>query len=174
MLPASLFDLGKPDLAKPNGGAKLAIAPTDPDLLPLVSAVSAKGRDTALAAWPTGLRENAMIFGDNEGLLRPRHSMKILINHFAGGDVGGLMNISARPFAIVAKPGGCTYPAFAPNPIVKPGGAFAVNRPRKRPDITHSLKRSQGPHAAGPRYFSKRKSLHETGDFVVSNRGGWP
>jgi iron(III) transport system substrate-binding protein len=112
-LPASLLDL-----AKPEWKGKLAIAPTDADFLPLVGAVVAlKGRPAALE-WLKGLRENAMIFDDNEGVVAavergavatgiinnyywPRlrvekgaENMKSAIHHFAGGDVGGLMNVS--------------------------------------------------------------------------------
>ena len=112
-LPASLLDL-----AKPEWKGKLAIAPTDADFLPLVGAVTAlKGRPAALD-WLKGLRENAMIFDDDEGVVAavdrgaaatgiinnyywPRllqekgaGAMKSAIHHFAGGDVGGLMNVS--------------------------------------------------------------------------------
>jgi iron(III) transport system substrate-binding protein len=112
-LPASLLDL-----AKPEWKGKLAIARTDADFLPLVGAVAAlKGRPAALE-WLKGLRENAMIFEDNEGVVAavdrgaaatgiinnyywPRlrlekgaGNMKSAIHHFAGGDVGGLMNVS--------------------------------------------------------------------------------
>ena len=112
-LPASLLDL-----AKPEWKGKLAIAPADADFLPLVGAVeSLKGRDAALA-WLKGLRENAATFDDDEGVaaavergsaavgvvnsyywarLRMEvgaDKMKSDIHHFAGGDVGGLINIS--------------------------------------------------------------------------------
>ncbi len=111
-LPASLLDL-----AKPEWKGKVAIAPTDADFLPLVGAVAAlKGRPAALE-WLKGLRDNAMIFDDDEGVaaavdrgavatgivnnyywarLRMEKGDKIqsAIHHFAGGDVGGVMNIS--------------------------------------------------------------------------------
>ena len=112
-LPASLLDL-----AKPEWKGKVAIAPTDADFLPLVGAVAAlKGRPAALD-WLKGLRENAMIFDDDEGVVAavdrgavatgiinnyywPRlraekgaDNIKSAIHHFAGGDVGGLMNVS--------------------------------------------------------------------------------
>ncbi|RFB78454.1 extracellular solute-binding protein [Methylovirgula sp. 4M-Z18] len=112
-LPASLLDL-----AKPEWKGKVAIAPTDADFLPLVGAISAvKGRAAALD-WLKGLRENAVIFDDNEGVVAavergaaatgiinnyywPRlrmekgaESMKSAIHHFSGGDVGALMNVS--------------------------------------------------------------------------------
>ena len=111
-LPGSLLDL-----AKPEWKGKIAIAPTDADFLPLVGAVAAmKGRPAALE-WLKGLRDNAMIFDDDEGVaaavdrgsvatgivnnyywarLRMEKGEKIrsAIHHFAGGDVGGLMNVS--------------------------------------------------------------------------------
>ena len=112
-LPSSLLDL-----AKPEWKGKVAIAPTDADFLPLVGAVAAlKGRQAALD-WLKGLRENAAVFDDDEGVaaavdrgaaavgiinsyywarLRAEQGadqMKSAIHHFAGGDVGGLMNVS--------------------------------------------------------------------------------
>src|SRR5271157_5065911 len=112
-LPGSLLDL-----AKPEWKGKVAIAPTDADFLPLVGAVvAAKGRPAALE-WLKGLRENAMIFNDDEGVVaavdrgavatgiinnyywarlrmeKGADKMHSAIHHFAGGDVGGLMNIS--------------------------------------------------------------------------------
>jgi iron(III) transport system substrate-binding protein len=112
-LPASLLDL-----AKPEWKGKIAIAPTDADFLPLVGAVAAvKGRPAALE-WLKGLRDNAMIFDDDEGVVaavdrgavatgiinnyywarlsmeKGENKMQSAIHHFAGGDVGGLMNVS--------------------------------------------------------------------------------
>jgi iron(III) transport system substrate-binding protein len=106
------------DLAKPEWKGKLAIAPTDADFLPLVGAVEAlKGRPAALD-WLKGLRENAAVFDDDEGVTaavergaaavgiinnyywarlrveKGADQMQSAIHHFAGGDVGGLMNIS--------------------------------------------------------------------------------
>jgi iron(III) transport system substrate-binding protein len=111
-LPASLLDL-----AKPEWKGKVAIAPTDADFLPLVGAVAAiKGRPAALE-WLKGLRDNATIFDDDEGVvaavdrgavatgiinnyywarlrMEKGDKMQSAIHHFAGGDVGGLMNVS--------------------------------------------------------------------------------
>ncbi len=112
-LPQSLLDL-----ANPEWKGKVAIAPTDADFLPLVGAVVAlKGRPVALE-WLKGLRENAAIFDDDEGVAAAvergasatgiinnyywaRLSMETgpdkmtsAIHHFAAGDVGGLVNIS--------------------------------------------------------------------------------
>ncbi len=112
-LPASLLDL-----AKPEWKGKIAIAPTDADFLPLVGAVIAlKGRSAALE-WLKGLRDNATLFDDDEGVVaavdrgaaatgiinsyywarlrmeKGADKMQSAIHHFAGGDVGGLMNVS--------------------------------------------------------------------------------
>jgi iron(III) transport system substrate-binding protein len=112
-LPASLLDL-----AKPEWKGKVAIAPTDADFLPLIGAIEAvKGRPAALD-WLKGLRENATIFDDDEGVVaavdrgsvatgiinhyywarlhaeKGGDNMKSAIHHFTGGDIGGLMNIS--------------------------------------------------------------------------------
>jgi iron(III) transport system substrate-binding protein len=112
-LPASLLDL-----AKPEWKGKIAIAPTDADFLPLVGAVIAlKGRPAALR-WLKGLHENATLFDDDEGVVaavdrgaaatgiinsyywarlrteKGADKMQSAIHHFAGGDVGGLMDVS--------------------------------------------------------------------------------
>src|SRR5271156_4576643 len=112
-LPSSLLEL-----AKPEWKGKLAIAPTDADFLPLVGAVAAlKGRPATLD-WLKGLRENAAIFDDDEGVVAAvdrgaaavgiinsyywarlrmeegADQMQSAIHHFAGADVGGLMNVS--------------------------------------------------------------------------------
>ncbi|HEY1453311.1 MAG TPA: extracellular solute-binding protein [Roseiarcus sp.] len=112
-LPGSLLDL-----AKPEWKGKVAIAPTDADFLPLIGAVAAmKGRPAALE-WLKGLRDNAMIFDDDEGVIaavdrgavatgvinnyywarlrmeKGADKTQSAIHHFAGGDVGGVMNVS--------------------------------------------------------------------------------
>jgi iron(III) transport system substrate-binding protein len=106
------------DLAEPEWHGKVAIAPSDADFLPLVDAMATlKGEATTLA-WLKGLRRNAQIFDDDEGVvaavdrgaaavgiinsyywarLRTEQGAaktKSRIYHFAGGDVGGLINIS--------------------------------------------------------------------------------
>jgi iron(III) transport system substrate-binding protein len=112
-LPPSLLDL-----AKPEWKGRVAIAPSDADFLPLVNAVAAlKGKPAALA-WLKGLRDNSQVFDDDEGVVAgvDRGSVAVgvinhyywarlrtevgaaklhsQIHHFAGGDVGGLINIS--------------------------------------------------------------------------------
>lgn len=112
-MPASLMEL-----ASPQWKGKLAIAPSDGDFLPLVSAVRALHGDDAALQWLKGLRENAQIFDDNEGVAAAvnRGSVAVgVINnyywarlqvelgakgmhselyHFGNGDVGALLNVS--------------------------------------------------------------------------------
>lgn len=112
-LPASLIDL-----AKPEWKGKVGIAPSDSDFLPLVSGVlAAKGHDLALA-WLKGLKTNAQIFDDDEGVVAAvnrgavdtgivnnyywdrlytelgKDKMRSAIHHFGHGDIGGLVNVS--------------------------------------------------------------------------------
>lgn len=112
-MPSSLMEL-----AGPQWKGKLAIAPSDGDFLPLVSAVRALHGDDAALQWLKGLRENAQIFDDNEGVAAAvnRGSVAVgVINnyywarlqvelgdkgmhsqlyHFGHGDVGALLNVS--------------------------------------------------------------------------------
>ncbi len=112
-LPASLYDL-----AKPEWKGKVAIAPSDADFLPLIAAsVALKGRDATLA-WLKGLKANAAVFDDDEGVVaavergtvavgvinnyyyyRARAEQgadktRSQIHHFAAGDLGALLNVS--------------------------------------------------------------------------------
>jgi iron(III) transport system substrate-binding protein len=113
-LPQSLLDL-----AGPAWKGRVAVAPSDNDFLPLVKAVLIeKGHDATLA-WLEGLRANAQIFDDDEGVvaavnrgavatgivnnyywarlraeLGPAH-LHSAIYHFSHGDLGGLINVSA-------------------------------------------------------------------------------
>jgi iron(III) transport system substrate-binding protein len=112
-LPASLMDL-----ARPEWMGKVAIAPSDADFLPLVDAVAALKGEQAAVDWLKGLKQNAQIFDDNEGVmaavdrgavatgivnnyywarLRTENGaerMHSRIHHFADGDVGALVNVS--------------------------------------------------------------------------------
>lgn len=112
-LPTSLLDL-----AKSEWKGKIAIAPSDADFLPLVDAVAAlKGHDAALA-WLKGLKQNAQVFDDDEGVVaavdrgavaagiinnyywarlrteQGANKTRSRIHHFSNGDVGALVNIS--------------------------------------------------------------------------------
>ncbi len=112
-LPPSLLDL-----AGPAWKGKVAIAPSDNDFLPLVNAVLVtQGHDAALA-WLRGLKANAQIYDDDEGVVAAvnrgavavgiinnyywarlqaelgRAHMHSAIYHFSHGNIGGLINIS--------------------------------------------------------------------------------
>ena len=121
-LPPSLMDL-----AKPEWKGKVAIAPTDADFLPLVQAVVAlKGRAAALD-WLKGLKENAQLYDDDEGVvaavdrgavatgiinnyywarLRTEEGANKVhseIHHFSNGDVGALVNVSGAAVLASSK-----------------------------------------------------------------------
>ena len=111
-LPASLMDL-----SSPTWKGKLAIAPSDGDFLPLVSAVLALKGEPATLAWLKGLRSNAQMFDDNEGVVAAVNrgsvaagvinsyywarlktelgdkGMFSALHHFGNGDVGALINV---------------------------------------------------------------------------------
>ncbi|MDR3470160.1 MAG: extracellular solute-binding protein [Devosia sp.] len=112
-LPSSLLDL-----AKPEWKGKLAISPTDADFLPIISAVETlKGKDAAIT-WLKGLKDNAQVYDDDEGVVaavdRGSAAVGIInsyywyrfrveagaanthsdIQHFSGGDAGALINVS--------------------------------------------------------------------------------
>jgi iron(III) transport system substrate-binding protein len=112
-LPASLLDL-----AGPSWKGKVAIAPSDADFLPLVDAVAVLKGEAAALAWLKGLKQNAQVFDDDEGvvaavdrgsvatgiinnyywarLLTEQGAAKThsQIHHFANRDVGALINVS--------------------------------------------------------------------------------
>jgi iron(III) transport system substrate-binding protein len=121
-LPASVLDFAKPEWA-----GKIAIAPSDADFLPLVSAVLALKGEPATLAWLKGLKSNAQIFDDDEGVTAAvnRGAVPVgLINnyywarlhaelgdknthsalhHFSNGDVGGLVNVSGAAVLKASK-----------------------------------------------------------------------
>jgi iron(III) transport system substrate-binding protein len=112
-LPPSLLDL-----AGPAWKDKVAFAPTDADALPLIGAVAAlKGRAAALA-WLKGMKNNAKLYDDDEGVIAavdrgavatgivntyywarlrteqgPAKTVSKL-HRFAPGDLGNLINVS--------------------------------------------------------------------------------
>jgi iron(III) transport system substrate-binding protein len=112
-LPVSLLDLAKPEWA-----GKIGIAPSDGDFLPLVTAVIKQDGKTAALAWLQGLKANAKIYQDDEGVVAAVERGDVetgLVNnyywarldtelgaakdgsaiyHFKNGDIGGLVNVS--------------------------------------------------------------------------------
>jgi iron(III) transport system substrate-binding protein len=121
-LPASLLDL-----AKPAWKGQVAIAPSDSDFLPLVSAMLAEKGHPATLAWLQGLKANAQIFDDDEGVVAAVDRGAVptgIINsyywarlhteqgagkthaqiyHFGHGDVGALVNISGAAILASSK-----------------------------------------------------------------------
>ncbi len=106
-------------LARPSWKGKIAIAPGDSDFLPLVDAmIKVKGEKAALE-WLRGLKHNAKIYPDDEGVVAAVNRGEVatgLINnyywarlrtevgpqrmhaeiaHFRRRDVGNLVNVSA-------------------------------------------------------------------------------
>jgi iron(III) transport system substrate-binding protein len=112
-LPASMLDL-----AKPEWKGRVGIAPSDADFLPVVSAVLAVKGEAATLDWLKGLKKNAQIFDDDEGVIAAVNRGAVatgIINsyywarlhaelgdkktasavyHFGNHDVGALVNIS--------------------------------------------------------------------------------
>jgi iron(III) transport system substrate-binding protein len=112
-LPQSLFDL-----AKPEWKGRIGIAPSDGDFLPLVSAVIALKGEAQTLEWLKGLKTNAQIFDDDEGVVAAVNrggvatglinnyywarlhaeigdkATRSAIYHFDHGDAGALVNVS--------------------------------------------------------------------------------
>ncbi|KVE37602.1 iron ABC transporter substrate-binding protein [Burkholderia sp. BDU5] len=123
-LPASLLDL-----AKPEWKGKVGIAPSDADFLPLVSGVLALKGEAATLQWLKGLKTNAQIFDDEEGVTAAVNrgavatgivnnyywarlhaelgdkAIRSAMFHFANGDVGGLVNVSGAAVMKASKHG---------------------------------------------------------------------
>jgi iron(III) transport system substrate-binding protein len=79
-LPASILDL-----AKPEWKGKLAIAPSEPDFVPIVSAIEKLDGEEAAKSWLEGFAANAKHYNDNEGIIAAVDSGQIaagIINHY--------------------------------------------------------------------------------------------
>lgn len=79
-LPASILDL-----AKPEWKGKLAIAPSEPDFVPIVSAIEKLEGEAAAREWLEGFADNAKHYNDNEGIIAAVDSGQIaagIINHY--------------------------------------------------------------------------------------------
>lgn len=79
-LPASILDL-----AKPEWKGKLAIAPSEPDFVPIVSAITKLDGEAAARSWLEGFAANAKHYNDNEGIIAAVDSGQVaagIINHY--------------------------------------------------------------------------------------------
>jgi iron(III) transport system substrate-binding protein len=79
-LPASILDL-----AKPEWKGKLAIAPSEPDFVPIISAIEKLDGGAAAKSWLEGFAANAKHYNDNEGIIAAVDSGQIaagIINHY--------------------------------------------------------------------------------------------
>jgi iron(III) transport system substrate-binding protein len=79
-LPASILDL-----AKPEWKGKLAIAPSEPDFVPIVSAIEKLDGRAAAEQWLEGFAANAKRYDDNEGIVAAVEDGQVaagVINHY--------------------------------------------------------------------------------------------
>lgn len=79
-LPASIIDL-----ARPQWKGKLAIAPSEPDFVPIVSAIDKLDGRAATERWLEGFASNAKRYGDNEGIVAAVEDGQVaagVINHY--------------------------------------------------------------------------------------------
>jgi iron(III) transport system substrate-binding protein len=79
-LPASILDL-----AKPEWKGKLAIAPSEPDFVPIVSAVDKLDGRAVTIRWLEGFAANAKRYNDNEGIVAAVEGGQVdagIINHY--------------------------------------------------------------------------------------------
>jgi iron(III) transport system substrate-binding protein len=79
-LPASILDL-----AKPEWKGKLAIAPSEPDFVPVVSAITKLDGEAAAKGWLEGFAANAKHYNDNEGIVAAVDSGQVaagIVNHY--------------------------------------------------------------------------------------------
>lgn len=79
-LPASIVDL-----AKPEWEGKLAIAPSEPDFVPVVAAITKLDGEEAARSWLEGFAANAKHYNDNEGIVAAVDAGQVaagIINHY--------------------------------------------------------------------------------------------
>lgn len=79
-LPASILDL-----AKPEWSGKLAIAPSEPDFVPIVSAIEKLDGEAAAKSWLEGFADNAKHYNDNEGIIAAVGDGQVaagIVNHY--------------------------------------------------------------------------------------------
>jgi iron(III) transport system substrate-binding protein len=168
-LPAGRLPSSILTLADPSWAGKIAIAPTDSDFLPLVSAVAANYGHARALSWLQALRRNAVIFQDDEavaaavnrgsvpaGLVNEYYwyrlrlemgagNMQSVLYSFPAHDVGSMANVSGA--AVLASSGDRT----AANRFV----AFLVSPQAQRilgrgDDFEYPLRPGVAPNAALP------------------------
>jgi iron(III) transport system substrate-binding protein len=79
-LPASILDL-----AELEWKDELAIAPSEPDFVPIVSAIEKLEGEAAARSWLEGFDDNAKRYNDNEGIIAAVNSGQIaagIVNHY--------------------------------------------------------------------------------------------
>jgi iron(III) transport system substrate-binding protein len=79
-LPASILDL-----ARPEWSGKLAIAPSEPDFVPIVSAIEKLDGEAAAKSWLEGFADNAKHYNDNEGIIAAVDGGQVaagIVNHY--------------------------------------------------------------------------------------------
>jgi iron(III) transport system substrate-binding protein len=79
-LPPSILDL-----AKPEWKGKLAIAPSEPDFVPIVSAIDKLDGRATTQRWLEGFAANAQRYNDNEGIVAAVEGGQVaagVINHY--------------------------------------------------------------------------------------------
>jgi iron(III) transport system substrate-binding protein len=79
-LPPSILDL-----AKPEWKGKLAIAPSEPDFVPIVSAIEKLDGRAKAQSWLEGFAKNAKRYDDNEGIVAAVEAGQVaagVINHY--------------------------------------------------------------------------------------------
>jgi len=96
-LPASILDL-----AKPEWKGKLAIAPSEPDFVPIVSAIEKLDGEAVAKSWLEGFAANAKHYNDNEGIIAAVDDGQIaagIINHYYWYEAvveGGKENVPSK------------------------------------------------------------------------------
>jgi iron(III) transport system substrate-binding protein len=79
-LPASILDL-----AEPEWKGRLGIAPSEPDFVPIVSAIEKLDGEAAAKEWLEGFAANAKRYNDNEGIIAAVDDGQIaagIVNHY--------------------------------------------------------------------------------------------
>jgi iron(III) transport system substrate-binding protein len=130
LLPAGGAPKSILDVAGPQWKGKIAVAPTDSDFPPVLSAVIAKNGTAAATSWLAGLKRNAQTYQDEESVVaavnrgdvacgivnqyywyrlqleQGASSMKSRLYYFPPGDAGSVTNVSGA--AVLAASGNKT------------------------------------------------------------------